>query len=358
MSSSTHQHETDVFVVGGGPAGLAAAIACRDRGFRVILADPSVPPIDKTCGEGLMPDSLSALTALGISLDESRCFPFRGIRFLNRSRSVDASFPTGNGFGIRRTALHDILTQRALDAGVYLRWRACVRGLSSDGVNLDGQNIKSRWIVAADGQNSQVRRWAGLDTSPPAVRRFAFRKHYRLAPWTDCMEIHWGPTFQIYITPVAADEVCVVVISRDPHLRLDEALDSVPQVHDRVARAVPVTTERGAVSVTRRFRNVTKDNVALIGDASGSVDAITGEGLCLSFRQATALADALASENLQAYESAHRRAMRRPALMGQGMLLLDRSSWLRNRILSALTYEPSIFSGLLAVHVGASAHTR
>ena len=51
---------TDVFVIGGGPAGLAAAIAARRRGLDVTVADCSVPPIDKACGEGIMPDGLAA----------------------------------------------------------------------------------------------------------------------------------------------------------------------------------------------------------------------------------------------------------------------------------------------------------
>lgn len=54
--------EIDVFVVGGGPAGLAAAIAARLKGFTVAVADGAHPPIDKACGEGLMPDSFGALS--------------------------------------------------------------------------------------------------------------------------------------------------------------------------------------------------------------------------------------------------------------------------------------------------------
>ena len=41
---------TDVFVIGGGPAGLATAIAARQRGFDVVVADGAQPPIDKPCG--------------------------------------------------------------------------------------------------------------------------------------------------------------------------------------------------------------------------------------------------------------------------------------------------------------------
>src|ERR1700758_1108703 len=104
--------QSDVFIVGGGPAGLAAAIALRTRGFDVTVADPALPPIDKTCGEGLMPDSMVALDRLGVTLPAQHCVPFRGIRFLGGGTAVDASFPNGAGLAIRRTHLHQALIDR------------------------------------------------------------------------------------------------------------------------------------------------------------------------------------------------------------------------------------------------------
>ena len=71
-------NSTDVFVIGGGPAGLAAAIAARQKGLRVIVADGAEPPIDKACGEGLMPDGLAALGHLGIQLPFEEAHPFAG----------------------------------------------------------------------------------------------------------------------------------------------------------------------------------------------------------------------------------------------------------------------------------------
>ena len=73
---------TDVFVIGGGPAGLAAAIAARQRGFRVIVADGMRPPIDKACGEGLMPDGLAALERLGIRVPLSEPLTTRTLQCL------------------------------------------------------------------------------------------------------------------------------------------------------------------------------------------------------------------------------------------------------------------------------------
>jgi menaquinone-9 beta-reductase len=346
--------QTDVFIVGGGPVGLAAAIALRARGFGVIVADPALPPIDKACGEGLMPDALAALGRLGVTLRPQHSFPFRGIRFLGRGTSVDASFPNGTGVGIRRTHLHQALIDRAEATGATLLWGVPVKGLSGTGVVLDRGTVECRWVVGADGENSRVRQWAGLDSTRNKSFRFGFRRHYRIAPWTDCVEIYWGSGCQIYVTPIGPEEICVALISRDSHLRLDQALPMFPELSGRLKNAVATTTERGAVSATRRLARIYRGRVLLVGDASGSVDAITGEGLRLGFEQGMALAQALADDDLRAYAAAHRRLARRPAFMAALMLSLDHSAWLRRRVLSALSAEPRIFATQLAMHMGAA----
>jgi len=345
--------ETEVFVIGGGPAGLAAAIASRDKGLRVTVADWSRPPIEKPCGEGLMPDSLDALRQLGVTIGSEHCFPFSGIRFLAPGVSVSASFPSGCGLGMRRPVLHQLLADRAAETGVQFLWGARVSGISSEGVVVNGELVRSRWIVAADGQNSNVRRWADLDAFHTYKRRFGFRRHYRVTPWSDCVEIYWGSGFQFYITPVGPREVCTVLISRDRHLRIDQALEGCADLKKRLQSAVPASAEQGAVSLSCRFKQVVRGRVALIGDASGSVDAVTGEGMCLAFQQAVKLADGLAAGDLSMYAAGHRRLMRRPFFMADTMLLLDRFPGLRDRAIHALSANPAIFSTLLATHIGA-----
>ena len=364
----------DVFVVGGGPAGLATAIAARRRGLSVAVADGAVPPIDKSCGEGLMPDGVEALRELGITIPEDEAYPFRGIRFVSDGARAEARFPHGTALGIRRTRLHSVLVDHAAACGVHMLWQAAVTGLHPEGALVAGELVRSRWVVGADGTSSRVRGWAKLDPreadanhlDAPRVdaprldaprkksQRFAFRRHYRVAPWTDFMELHWGRRCQVYVTPVGRQEVCVALISSNPkgRLRLEDALGEFPELCARLGNAEHASSERGAITVTRRLRRVYRGRTVLVGDASGGVDAITGQGICLGFREAALLGDCLASGDLARYQRGHRTLLRRPARMARLMLFMAKHARLRQRTMQVFQSGPRSFAGMLAMHVG------
>ena len=299
-----------------------------------------------------MPGTMAALNQLGVAIDPNDGRVFRGIRFVDTATSAEANFLHASGFGVRRTILHQRMVDRAQECGVRLLWDTPVVGLSADGAILSDSVLKARWVIGADGIHSRVRRWIGLDPAARGETRFAQRQHFRVKAWTDCMEVHWGQGAQVYVTPLGDNETCVALISRDPRMRLQDAWKQFPKLAAYLGYSEPSTAERGAVTVTRSLKHVYRGNIALIGDASGSVDAITGEGLCLGFEQAIALADALDSGNLEIYQRAHRRLARRPNTMSRLLLLLDRFPYLRVRTLRGLAAEPGLFARLLAVHLG------
>ncbi len=350
---------TDVFVIGGGPAGLAVAIAARQKGFEVVVADGTHAPIDKACGEGFLPDGLAALERLGIRIPLGLGRPFCGIRFVGADISADAMFPGRTlGLAVRRTVLHQLMMERASQLGAKLHYGTAVSGISAEGVHLCDRFVRARWIIGADGFNSRVRRWAGMGEGHRPRMRYAFRQHYRIPPWSDHMEVYWGERCQGYATAVTNDEVCVAVASPDPHLRLEEGVKLLPHLSARLSGAQAVSAERGSLTGNRQFRRVSKDNVVLVGDASGTVDAITGEGMGLAFSQAVALAESLPARDLAHYEVQHRKLAMRPLGMARLMLTLDGRPRLQHRTLRVFQTHPEIFQRLIALHVGVLPPTR
>jgi len=359
--ASRFPNPCDVFIAGGGPVGLATAIAARLHGMTVVVADGALPPIDKPCGESLMPDGVEALRHLGITIPPGEVHPFRGIRFVSDGNRAEAKFPRGMAYGIRRTHLHSLLLNHAAACGVCMLWRTAVTGLHPEGALVAGELVRARWVVGADGTRSRVRAWAKLEPQRDAHKldtprnknlRFGFRHHYRVTPWTDFMELHWGRNCQLYVTPVSREEVCVALISSSSRLRIEGALGEFPELHARLEKAEFASSERGAITVTRRLRHVFRDRTVLVGDASGGIDAITGEGLSLGFRQSVLLGDCLASGDLARYQQGHRALQRRPALMARMMLLMAKHSHLRRRTMQVFQASPRSFAGMLAMHVG------
>ena len=346
---------SDVVVIGGGPAGMATAIAASRKGLRVTVLDSRKPPIDKPCGEGLLPEAVAGLRTLGIELGSTAAFPLAGIRFCDEQSSATASITRGRAFGLRRTTLHEILVNRARELGVSFLWGARASSLDPRSVTVDGTSVSYQWLVGADGQCSVVRSWAGLGIGRYRRSRFGFRRHYRVPPWADVVEVYWGKRCQMFVTPTAADEVCIALLSSDPRLRIDRALGQFPSVAQRLRGASPVLAEGGAITALGCARRVVRGRVALVGDASCAIDGIAGQGLSLAFQEAIALGEALGREDLRHYERAHRQITKMALRMTQLLLLMDRSTWIRRKTLRLFATQPALYSKLISIHTGESA---
>ncbi len=319
--------EVEALIVGAGPAGLATAIALARRRVAVRVIERSAAPLDKACGEGIMPAGVRALEALGVELAALRAAPFRGVRFSEGTRSFSGTFATGAGLGVRRTALSAALLIAAEKAGVDMRFDCAlerwepqaggVRAHTSEG------ELSARVLVGADGLASRVRAQAGL-ALPATRRRFGMRRHFRIAPWSEFVEVLWSDGVEAYVTPVAPDEVCVALLWRGDGGSHQEHLARFPELAARLASAAPASEVRGAGPFWQRARRRFASGVALVGDAAGYTDAVTGEGITLALQCAEALAAVIAERRpLADYEAAWRQASRAhrvfAALLGFGI---------------------------------------
>jgi menaquinone-9 beta-reductase len=340
--------QPDVVVVGAGPAGIATAIAASLKGLRVTVLDFRKPPIEKPCGEGLLPEAVEALRALSIDVSLEG-YPFCGIQFSDEESCVSARIAS-HAYGLRRIALHELLVQRAAEVGVQFLWGTRVTEFQPNNVVARGERISFRWLVGADGQNSRARKWAGLNSRRRAHSRFGFRRHYAIRPWSDFVEAHWGERCQVFVTPTGEEEVCVALFTDDPQKRIESALEEFPEVTAHVRGARAISMERGALNVLGGARAVARENIALVGDASCAIDGIAGQGLSLAFQQAIALGEALGGDDLAAYARAHRRITASAVRMTRLLLLMGSSVELRRKTLRFFADNPAFFARIMSIH--------
>jgi flavin-dependent dehydrogenase len=338
--------EVDVLVVGGGPVGLAAAIEARLRGLTVTIVEPrgggDRGGIDKACGEGLMPGALPALARLGI---DPPGFALRGVSYRSGDKRVDHHFASGEGRGVRRTALHDALAERARSLGVILV-SAKVDALQQDTQSVTAAGIRARYLVAADGLHSTVRRLTGLDRPVAARgRRYGVRRHFHVDPQTDLIEVYWTPTVEAYVTPVGGGVVGIAMLGRRG-LDFDAALAGIPRLASLVKGVEPASALRGAGPFRQRTTKRSLGRVLLVGDASGYVDAITGEGIRVGLAQAEVAIASIARDDPRGYERAWMQRTRDFRILTAGLVAAANSP-LRGAIVPAASALPRVFGAVV-----------
>lgn len=336
-------HDAQLVVVGGGPVGLVAALAARRLGLDVAVVEPRPAPVDKACGEGLMPSGLAMLHALGVDPPGAA---IHGIRYLDGRRSAQASF-RHPGRGVRRTTLHAHLTDAAEHAGVRLHpWAADTVRHVDDGVVVPSRTgtdeLRARAVIVADGLHSPQRRGLGLDAPTPGVRRRGLRRHHELTPWTDHVEVHWGEHAEAYVTPVDATTVGVAVLTARRG-GFDDHLAAFPALLRRLRDAPAASEVRGAGPFLQRARRRVCGRVLLVGDAAGYVDALTGEGLSVGFAQAHAAVRAVVAGRPQEYERAWRRLMLAAGMPTGALVAATQVAPVRHHLVSLAAAHPRLF---------------
>jgi len=326
-------YDTDLLIVGGGPGGLATALHARAQGLSVIVAEPRDNPIDKACGEGLMPGGLTELTSLGV---DPAGMPFQGIAYVSEHRRAEARFRGGPGRGVRRTTLHAALAARAKEQDTD--WiRTKVTSVEQDAHGVTAAGVRAKYLVAADGLHSTVRRAVGIKVTAGTPRRYGVRRHFKVPVWSEFVEVHWSRWGEAYVTPVEPDLVGVAILSRQK-----PELDWFPWLADHLHGASPGQA-RGCGPLRQVVSRRVAGRVLLVGDAAGYEDALTGEGISLAVKQAAAAVRAIVDDAPSSYERAWHRATRNYRLLTRGLVLASTPLAARRAIVPACELLPGVF---------------
>ena len=344
--------DTDVVIVGGGPAGAATAWFLATAGVDVTVIDRAAFPRDKVCAEYLSPQASRVLDAMGVlsRIELAGAAQLGGmlVRAPN-GEHIRGDFAAAHGFSgfrdrglaIRRRILDALLVERARDAGARLIERARVTDLARDdagrvaGVRLispDGEpsTVRARLVIGADGLRSVVARRLGVARRLPWPRRIAFVTHYRgVRDVGERGEMHVERDGYLGIASVGGGETNVALVVPahrvrdlgDPASCLDAWLHRSSHLAGRFDGAERVSKVRATGPFASAVRRAWGPGAALVGDAADFFDPFTGEGIYAALRGGELLApfalEALGAANgraadraLAAYDRARRREFR------------------------------------------------
>lgn len=385
----------DVLVIGAGPAGSALARQLAAAGVHVLVADRKSFPRDKPCGEFLSPQCQPLLEELELKdlMTELGAHRVDGMRLydgerpaLGRFRAVcEAVAP--HGFGVRRAVFDHALLQAAERAGATFLARHTCDDVLRDGHgrvvgarlrDADGRSLEvaARFVVGADGVHSRVARALGLQRQDTWLRQFALVAHYRGVQPEATAEVHLLRCGFFAATTVDEGLFGVNLVLPQDRLRersgvdwdgfVARHLDAAPRFAERLAEAGRITPWRGVGPFAFSTRRQTVPGAALVGDAAGYVDPLTGEGIYFALFSARALGRALllalaepARETaaMAGYCRERRREiaprLRVARILQRGL----RSPWVVHRVLAALRRWPSL-ADLAVTLSGDSAHPR
>ena len=300
--------QTDVLVVGAGPAGSAAATWAARLGHDVVLADAAVFPRDKTCGDGLTPRAIGELQRLGLE-DWLRAHTVsKGLRAHGFGQTLHLPWPGGTlpdwGSAVARTELDDHLRTTAIKAGARGMDGARAVGVRRDGARVAAVTFKTaegevevacRGLVVADGVRSPLGKILGREWHRDTVYAVAGRTYVDSTrsddPWISShLELRgekgeilsgYGWVFPLGNGSVNLGAGTLATIKRPADVAIkplmalyaDTIRDEFGLGDELRMPTSALLPMGGAVS------NVAGANWALIGDAAACVNPLNGEGI-------------------------------------------------------------------------------
>jgi geranylgeranyl reductase family protein len=345
--------EADVVVVGGGPAGAAAAIALARAGRDVVVVDRARFPRDKCCGDGLTAGALRHLETLGLRPENVASWQTVDDVWVRSPSGREACFPMPRGQGVFAAvaerkdldaALLDVA--RAAGAKVHDGHALADARLADDHVELDVDGlglVRAPYAVGADGMWSPLRKALGADEAGYLGEWHAFRQYFSgVGPKAADLWVWFEPDFlpgyawsfplpdgranvgfgiqRSSGIPVRSMKDLWPELLRREHVRDVLGPDAVADAPHR-AWPIPARVDKARLHAGRAL---------FVGDAAAATDPMTGEGIAqalftgrLAANAIVAAGPARADQATRAYERTVRRELvadhRMSALLGRAL---------------------------------------
>lgn len=304
--------QTDVLIVGAGPAGSTAAYHLARHGIDVTVVDKARFPREKVCGDGLTPRAIVQLEKLGVDTEDPRFERHEGLRIYSRKTVLELPWPALEGFPaygltMTRSSFDELLARRAEKAGAVLREQAealeptfddgWVTGARVRDLGRDEEvDVRARFVIAADGAASRFAGRAGVRRDPTKPLGIAARRYYRI-------ERHPGPWLEVWMDLWDGDALMPgygwLFALSDGSVNLGAGLlntfknfrdVSAQQVFEAFSRMLPedwnVTEETaegaalsGPLPMGMNRAPVAVPGMLVAGDAAGMVNPFNGEGI-------------------------------------------------------------------------------
>lgn len=358
-------------IIGGGPSGLTNALFLASKGHQIKVFERGIWPIDKVCGEGIMPSGHQILQDLGVIkyLDPNRYQLFDGIDYINLTgKKIEGRFyQKDKGIAIGRKNLSQALHRRCQDfSNIALFQDAKVVEVIpvNNGVETFIGNVKhlSDYVILSDGIRSPFRKKLGLDKPICSKqKRLGARAHYPLSPWSNKVEVYWGKNIEAYITPIGKKEIQLAFLWDHNKVSIKnskqfffELISYFPTLDNLFKGITPIDSPRSYGPFQTMASTCSYKNILLTGDVRYFLDGITGEGLSLAFKQSKYLADNFTGEvfNNKRYKLQINTFLLNYEFLTRFALFNSRNAKSQKLMFIILNMFPAFFSFMLALNDG------
>lgn len=348
--------QVSIAIIGGGPVGLYLANKLSEQNILITIFEKKTWPVDKVCGQGVMPSGVERLQEIGVKLTSENSYPFAGIRYIDDKISLRGDLAK-KALGIERSVLSTELLK-------ILTTRAHISMLENvsvtDIVQIPNQQIEIRtsedvyhfdYAFCCDGMHSPTRDQLGLTKTRSGIARLGARIHYDISPWDDTVQVYWSQGLEAYVTPVSSTKIEVAYLWYEDAIEKGALLEErllkhFPDLESKLDPAKKLSDFKAYGPFKKYSAKVNKGNVYFIGDAFHFKDGITGEGVSLGFKASDIIA-----ENFQNFKPIH--------ALHIYILYLNYSFWIflslqmskfprfRKLVLKLASFSPKVFNTCL-----------